>query len=201
MRILVYYNSALSSQVSAWRTPTREVLELDVDEAGTDGARRGRRTLSLSSQVAAEDPVGAKNLDALLAHRIESCLTRILLAADARVMDKALLLRRSAASTGARTLSEAEIRALDKDVDLLLEIGFIPRSPSADGFEVSVRAVRTRDARLLAWSSSANAPTSTSFVAQPHRGYQAMIGHQAISLDERAASALQLAVAQVARTY
>ena len=201
LRVLVYYNSALSSQVSAWRTPSREVLELDFDERGAGGARSGRRTLTLSTQVAADQPVAGQDLDALLAHRIEATLTRLLLAVDTRVMDKAMLFRRTAAATGVRTVSEAEIRALEKDVDLLIEVAFIPSSASRDGFEVGVKAVRTKDARLLAWSSSANARESSMVVAEAGRGYTEVDSRQIVSLDARAATALQLALSQVARTY
>ena len=201
LRVLVYYNSALSSQVSGWRTPSRQVLELDFDESGARGASQGHRTLTLSTQVPADEQGGVQDLDALLAHRIESSLTRLLLAVDTRVIDKAMLFRKTAAASGARSFSEAEIRALGEDVDLLLEVAFIPQSASADGFEVGVRAVRTKDARLLAWSSSANTPAPIAYVAQAGEGFREVKGRHAVSLDDRALSALQMALEQVARSY
>lgn len=199
MRVLVYYNSALSSQVSAWRTPSRQVLELDFDEVGPTGRSRGTRTLALSTQYAVDEVAGQQDLDALLAHRIEASLTRLLLAADTRVIDKAMLFRKTAAATRARTFSEAEIRALGNDVDLLIEVAFIPGSPSPDGFEVGVKAVRTKDARLLAWSTSANTVAPTVIVAQAGRGFRER--REAVSLDDRATAALQQALEQVARAY
>lgn len=143
--------------------------------------------------------MGGQDLDALLAHRIEASLTRLLLACDTRVVDKAMLIRRTAATTKAKTFSEAEILALGESVDLIIEVAFIPVSPSPDGFEVGVKAVRTKDARLLAWSSSANMPKQTAMVAQAGVGYRER--RVAVSLDDRATSALGMALEQVARAY
>lgn len=203
LRVLVYYNSALAAQVAEWRTPDRSVVELDFADSGPSGTRRGRRTLTLSSQIPAEDPTMRRDVDALVAHRIESAMARLLLACDTRLVDKAMLFRNTAAATGARTFSDAEIQALGRDVDLLLEVHFIPASASPDGFEVSVKAVRTRDARLLAWSSSANAApvVDRTIVPVAGQGYREETRRRQVSLDDRASSALQLALEQVARTY
>jgi len=132
-------------------------------------------------------------------------ITNLLLESGARVLDKALLYRKVAQGAQTGSYSDTEIRALSQDVDLLLEVTFVPNPRVPEGYDVGVKAVRTRDAAVLALTSSAGMPRSleevSRFVPVAGVGYEEKTGVRRLSLDALCSNATDDALHQVALRY
>jgi hypothetical protein len=205
MRVVVYYNGSLSSSVQSVRRPAAGVLEVDYQEAGPKGKTSGKKTIRLYSEGdETSAPVGAQNIDAVVAQRLETAIIQHLMEGNARVLDKGLLYRKTAMAKSAPTQSDAELRALSGDVDLVIEVTFLPSASAADGFEMGLRAIRTKDAMIVAQVSSVElerrAATTTRFVAA-EGGYVATSETKTISLRDLCHSVMRDAMTQVASRY
>ena len=119
---------------------------------------------------------------------------------NARVLDKGLLFRRAASKSPA-TYADAELRSLSSDVDLLLEVTFLPRPTAPDGFEIGLRAIRTKDAAIVAQVSSAELELRTVSFQQftaLEGVYTPRTETRAVSLRDMCHSVMQQAMTQIA---
>ena len=204
LRVAVYYNSKLTPEVAAVRRPAGNVVELDYEEHGPKGTSTGRQTLRFAadgSQSAVSS--GAQNVDALMAQQLEAAIVGHLLEANARVVDKGLLFRKSAAAKPGSGAADAELRALSNDVDLVMEVTFVPNAAAHDGFELGLRAIRTKDATVLAQISSAESTRRSGggneYVAQ--QGGYVQASAKAVSLRDLCNVIMAQAMSQVAARY
>lgn len=181
-RIVVYFNSRLS-EFRARRSGTTNVLEVESRD-GAEGAERvGRRTFRLYTEAAEKLPAASEQpLDAILANALETAVTADLLRANAHVVDKALLFRQVAQAASINAFSEAEIKALSESADLLIEIRFLPNAQRVEGFELTLRAIRTRDARLVAQVTTAELNSGMAWFIPTSGGRSVPPDQQAISL-------------------
>lgn len=203
-RVLVYYNSNIASAISGWHTPSRDVIEMSMvrQQGAARQSSNGRITLSTEYAVSPQD--GGRDIDELLSTRLEMALTRALLDVGTTVVDRNLLFRLRADKERTTAISEAELRALQKDVDLVIEATFVPVPESPEGMDVRMKALATNGARVLSMVSSldvARSRSTSSIEAVAGRGYETVTRTTAITLEQRLRSALDQLLGDVATRY
>ena len=204
LRVLVYYNSTLDPLVSAVRRPASGVVEVDYTESGPKGTTTGRRTVRLvNEETTAPATSGRQSLDALLAHRLEAAVGQHLMDGNARVLDRALLVRQASRAGGGLAYSDAELRALADRVDLVLEVTFVPNPAARDGFELAVRGIRTRDAAVVVHATSAERTTTSAprYAAVAGKGYELTTATRELSLRELCHDVMSDAMRQLAARF
>ncbi len=203
VRTVVYFNERLSSALSNWSMPARDVLEVDVQRTGGKGNATQRARVTLGTEFALPVETGSRPIAEALANRLEQAIVRDLLSAGASVRDKGLVVRQAGAQAATSELSAAELAALKKDVDLVVEASLLP-SADASGIEVRLRAIATADARILSLVTSsdiASTVSTTGIEAVAGRGYEEVTRTTTVPLEKRLRASLDRVMLEVAARF
>jgi len=167
-RIAVFWNRQLSDRLSQWVT-TNRVVTTDMREGGrNDGKDAGSTERVVSTQKLERDPARTSPADSAT-WEFQSGFLDPLLGAGARVVDRAAIMRLTAAkrtgvgSTAAPDEQKVEIQALQGFADVLVEILVAP-----SGQELNVTAKEVNTGLILAIVNSRSLPG-----AAPTREYVA----------------------------
>ncbi|MFP4459648.1 MAG: hypothetical protein ACLFSQ_08695 [Candidatus Zixiibacteriota bacterium] len=143
----IFYNSDLNTRISSWHIEDKNVLEFT-----TKGNNEITKKVYTERYIPYTNQV--EDIDEILSATIEERIMHILLQSEARIIDKALALRQTANELELTDLREAEISALREKIDLLIEVNFIPSQASEDGYEVRIKAMRTKDGAVLSYRTT-----------------------------------------------
>ena len=88
------------------------------------------------------------------ARYVEELILQRFLDSGSSIMDRNLLLRITADNMGTDDLFAAELGALKGEVDVIIEAHLEANPDAPEGYDVSVRATRTEDAKVLSYRSS-----------------------------------------------
>ncbi len=179
-RVMVFFNRELSAEVQEWVASERIAIEGQSREV--KGGERTDRAggIAISRQYANSDG-GRVGPGERWMWEFEQAIADMLLDARVNLIDRAVVMRRQAASgdemlgnsqTSARTL---EMQALDQYADLLMELWVVRSSESPVGYEFRAQVKDLKSGRLIT--------TVTTFgdgVDDPRRVYVASsTGYQA----------------------
>lgn len=179
-RLMVYFNRELSAEVKEWVATERLAIEGQSREVKGDERTDRSGGVAISRQYANSDG-GRVGPGERWMWEFEQAIADMLLDARVNLIDRAVVMRRQAASgdemlgnaqTSARTL---EMQALDQYADLLVELWIVRSSESPVGYEFRAQVKDLDSGRLVA--------TVTTFgdgVDEPRRVYAATsTGYQA----------------------
>lgn len=159
-RMIVYFNRELSEEVREWVSSDRVAIEGQRRERGTgpDGDTSSEATggVAISRQMAAADG-GRFGPGERWMWEFEQAISEMMLDADVALIDRALVMRRQAASTDddtlgnpSRSVRTIEMQALEGYADLLVEV-WVARSPESPiGYEFRAQVKDVEDGRLVA---------------------------------------------------
>jgi hypothetical protein len=179
-RVMVFFNRELSAEVQEWVASERIAIEGQSREV--KGGERTDRSggVAISRQYANSDG-GRVGPGERWMWEFEQAIADLLLDARVNLIDRAVVMRRQAASgdemlgnaqTSARTL---EMQALDQYADVLMELWVVRSSESPVGYEFRAQVKDLKTGRLIT--------TVTTFgdgVDEPRRVYAASsTGYQA----------------------
>ncbi len=153
-RVMVYFNRELSAEVEAWVASERIAIEGQSREQ--KGEERTDRSggVAISRQFANSDG-GRVGPGERWMWEFEQAIADMLLDARVNLIDRAVVMRRQAASgdemlgnaqTSARTL---EMQALDQYADLLMELWVVRSSESPVGFEFRAQVKDLKSGQLI----------------------------------------------------
>lgn len=162
-RLAIYFNRELSEQISEWLPQSLRQLELTQDSALIAETNRGtavqagatnRITLSETHALHSGPTVSREGLEERWRWQFEDAVSQTFLAADARVIDRALMLRQMAANrtpggttSAAVSMTTNEMVALNGFADVLIEI-LVARSTDGTA-DLRATAKRLSDGQLL----------------------------------------------------
>lgn len=199
LRAVVYFNERLSERISSWQTNQRGVLEATI--SGSTNASGRMRVYTEYRNDAVE---GRAMMNSWLGEYLEQLVSSAMLEANVTLVDKGLLTRRAAASSGIDELNQAELLALTGDADVVLEVTFKANPMVAEGYDVVVRALRTRDAAVLARASTAGHHRGSSSQAQyvaREGGFERVTTQSQSTLEYLTGYAMTSAMQQIAQRY
>lgn len=153
-RIMVYFNRELSAEVQEWVASER--IAIEGQSRTTKGGETTDRAggVTISHQVANSDG-GRVGPGERWMWEFEQAVAELLLDARVNLIDRAVVMRRQAASgqemlgnaqTSSRTL---EMQALDQYADLLLEVWVVRAADSPVGYEFRAQVKDLKDGRLV----------------------------------------------------
>lgn len=179
-RLMVYFNRELSAEVKEWVANERIAIEGQSREVKGDERTDRAGGVAISRQYANSDG-GRIGPGERWMWEFEQAIADMLLDARVNLIDRAVVMRRQAASgdemlgnaqTSARTL---EMQALDQYADLLLEVWVVRSEESPIGYEFRAQVKDLENGRLVT--------TVTTFgdgIDEPRRVYAASsTGYQA----------------------
>jgi hypothetical protein len=157
-RLAIYFNRELSDEIREWIPVQRQQVTLQSTQSAAgysqgEGQFAAHETATLQMESTAELHHGAsgKREDHSEAWkwRFEDAITRLFLEANAKVVDRSVILRQMARqSPSADSTSLNEISALDRYADILVETS-VTRSGAEPGYDFRATAKDIRTGRIL----------------------------------------------------
>jgi hypothetical protein len=159
IRAIVFTNDWIGTNLSSWSVPKQDVVELEVEvPASRSVPHRSSRKVLIQTEAPVEKRDDS-DVSQILADAIEAPLVHHLRQLGVTLRDKAALRSQTPTSTKAIEPNASELAALAPDVDLVIEARLLGGDDADGGPALVLRAIRTRNAELIAVASTRDTVT------------------------------------------